>query len=270
MDLRLTAIRELEMSMPAPLDAGACAPPQQACSLATADASAIQALNNVTVTGDQYFKQVTQMQLQIMALAAACNYTTAATLLLGSGAGGPGYTWDASPARTAITRSRTARAPTRAATISEPTASRRGMRRCCRSTPGTPSSSAACSTCSLRTPTSTAAACCRTPPPVDQRAVRRTAAQLARPASRHRRQPRRLFEAGTAGESPREREHAGRRNAVGRLQLRRHHQPAAQHALDDAAQRAGVPTTHFGATGDNAKSGVLAGPAPSRRGQQSS
>src|SRR5262249_50236547 len=73
LDLHLTAIRELEMSHTAPMDAGSGMLPVQACSLATAEASAIQALNNVTVTGDAYFKQVTQMQAQVLALALACN-----------------------------------------------------------------------------------------------------------------------------------------------------------------------------------------------------
>ncbi|MBL8949907.1 MAG: DUF1552 domain-containing protein [Myxococcaceae bacterium] len=96
LDLHLTSIRELEMSMTAPIGGGGGGGgmPAQACSLATADASAIQALNNVTVTGDSYFRQVTQMQLQIMALAVACNYTVSGTLLLGSGSGGPLYSWD--------------------------------------------------------------------------------------------------------------------------------------------------------------------------------
>ncbi len=99
LDLHLTSIRELEMSMTAPIGgtgggSGGGGMPVQACSLATADAAAIQALNNMTVTGDSYFKQVTQMQLQIMALAVACNYTVSGTLLMGSGSGGPLYTWD--------------------------------------------------------------------------------------------------------------------------------------------------------------------------------
>jgi hypothetical protein len=92
LDMHLTIIRELETSMAAP-DAGT-GPPLQACLLDPTRAAQVQATNgDPTVTADVNFEKIGQMQLDIMALAVACNYTVAGTILFGRGSGGPVYKW---------------------------------------------------------------------------------------------------------------------------------------------------------------------------------
>ena len=86
LDMHLTAVRELEISMG---DAGLIA-----CELPADRAAQLQAINPDTIDSDAEFKTIGRMQMDILALALACGSTHAATLQWGSGAGGPIFTWD--------------------------------------------------------------------------------------------------------------------------------------------------------------------------------
>lgn len=92
LDLHFTTIRDLESQL-TPGGAGTaprCAP---------LDAARIAQINGadaggVNVYGDKQFKTVGRMQMDLIALALACNHTRVATLQWGSGAGGPIFSWD--------------------------------------------------------------------------------------------------------------------------------------------------------------------------------
>ncbi|MEM6991413.1 MAG: DUF1552 domain-containing protein [Myxococcota bacterium] len=86
LDMHLTAVRELEISMG---DNGLTA-----CVLPDDRAAELQAINPDTVGSDSEFRTIGRMQMDILALALACGSTRAATLQWGSGAGGPVFTWD--------------------------------------------------------------------------------------------------------------------------------------------------------------------------------
>jgi hypothetical protein len=86
LDLHFTSIRDLEKAMTAaglPL-----------CSLDPARAAEIQAINPDTVTSDTEYKKIGLMQMDVMALALACDQTRVATLQWGDGSGGPIFRWD--------------------------------------------------------------------------------------------------------------------------------------------------------------------------------
>lgn len=86
LDMHLTAVRELEISMG---DAGLIA-----CELPPARAAELSALDPNSIETDAQFKTIGRMQMDILALALACGSTQSATLQWGSGAGGPIFTWD--------------------------------------------------------------------------------------------------------------------------------------------------------------------------------
>jgi hypothetical protein len=86
LDMHLTAVRDLEIGMG---EAGLIP-----CLLPEARAAEIQGLNPDTIASDEEFKTIGRMQMEILALALACGSTRAATLLWGSGAGGPIFSWD--------------------------------------------------------------------------------------------------------------------------------------------------------------------------------
>jgi hypothetical protein len=86
LDLHYTSIRDIEVAM----TAGG----MQACSLPSARASEIQGLNPNTVGNDSEYKKIGQMQMDILALALACDHTRVATLQWGDGSGGPIFNFD--------------------------------------------------------------------------------------------------------------------------------------------------------------------------------
>jgi hypothetical protein len=86
LDMHLTAVRDLEIGMG---EAGLIP-----CTLPDARAAEIQGINPDNVQNDSEYKTIGLMQMDILALALACGSTHAATLLWGSGAGGPIFNWD--------------------------------------------------------------------------------------------------------------------------------------------------------------------------------
>lgn len=86
LDLHLTSIRDLETTM--------TGNGVQACVLPAARKTEIQGLNPNTVGNDTEYKKVGQMQMDVLALALACDHTRVATLQWGDGSGGPIFNWD--------------------------------------------------------------------------------------------------------------------------------------------------------------------------------
>jgi hypothetical protein len=86
LDMHLTAIRDLETGMG---EAGLIP-----CLLPDARMAEIQALEGQNVEDDSMYRTVGMMQMDIIALALACGANHAATLMWGSEAGGPVFTWD--------------------------------------------------------------------------------------------------------------------------------------------------------------------------------
>ncbi len=86
LDLHYTSIREVEMAL------------QQtglpACSLSDATRSELMALNASTVGSDANYKAVGLLQMDVLALALACDHTRVATLQWHNGSGGPTFRWD--------------------------------------------------------------------------------------------------------------------------------------------------------------------------------
>jgi len=90
LDMHLTVIRQLETSM---ADAGMTMGAQQ-CLFDATRTSQIQGWDGSgTVSDDVNFETIGQMQMDIMALALACNYTVSGSILFGRGSGGPVYKW---------------------------------------------------------------------------------------------------------------------------------------------------------------------------------
>lgn len=94
LDLHFSTIRDLEMQ----LGTGSTpsTPTSSGCTrLAAARVSELQGADKgVSITDDAQFKKVGRMQMDLIALALACNHTRVATLQWGSGAGGPIFKWD--------------------------------------------------------------------------------------------------------------------------------------------------------------------------------
>jgi Protein of unknown function (DUF1552) len=92
LELHFSTIRDLESQLaPAAAGAGsaACTP------LASARAAEIQSADSgVQITSDGQFKRVGRMQMDLIALALACDHSRVATLQWGSGSGGPIFKWD--------------------------------------------------------------------------------------------------------------------------------------------------------------------------------
>jgi hypothetical protein len=86
LDMHLTAIRDLEIGMG---QAGLIP-----CTLPDARAAEIEAMSGAAFDSDEQYKAVGMMQMDIIALALACGANRAATLMWGSEAGGPIFTWD--------------------------------------------------------------------------------------------------------------------------------------------------------------------------------
>ena len=86
LDKHLTAIRDLETDMG---EAGLIP-----CTLPDARAMEIQAVDGQAFDSDEMYKTVGLMQMDIIALAMACGANHAATIMWGSEAGGPIFTWD--------------------------------------------------------------------------------------------------------------------------------------------------------------------------------
>ncbi len=86
LDMHLTAIRDLETDMG---DAGLIP-----CTLPAARGAEIEAAGAGAVDDDSMFKEIGMMQMDVLALALACGANRAATLMWGTEAGGPVFTWD--------------------------------------------------------------------------------------------------------------------------------------------------------------------------------
>ncbi|MBC8069811.1 MAG: DUF1552 domain-containing protein, partial [Deltaproteobacteria bacterium] len=86
LDKHLTAIRDLETDMG---EAGLIP-----CTLPDARGAEIQAIDGTDFESDAQYKTVGLMQMDIIALALACGANHAATVMWGSEAGGPVFTWD--------------------------------------------------------------------------------------------------------------------------------------------------------------------------------
>jgi hypothetical protein len=96
LDMHLTIIRELETSMPIPPPMTDGGTPTQvtSCGLSAQRTAQIQALNgDNSVSSDANFEKIGQMHMDILSLAVACNHTVAGSLLFGRGSGGPVYKW---------------------------------------------------------------------------------------------------------------------------------------------------------------------------------
>jgi hypothetical protein len=92
LDQHFSTIRDLESA----LMPGGMMMPQSGCApLDAARAAEIAAADrNVQITSDAQFKRVGRMQMDMIALALACDRNRVATLQWGSGAGGPIFKWD--------------------------------------------------------------------------------------------------------------------------------------------------------------------------------
>jgi Protein of unknown function (DUF1552) len=92
LDQHFSTIRDLELA----LMPGAAMPVVNGCQpLDAARASEIAAADQgVQIASDAQFKRVGRMQMDIIALALACDRNRVATLQWGSGAGGPTFKWD--------------------------------------------------------------------------------------------------------------------------------------------------------------------------------
>lgn len=86
LDMHFTAVRDVEVGMGA---AGLLG-----CNFPSDVTSDLMLLDPDTISRDAEFKRVGQLQMQVMAMAFACDYTRVATLQWGNGSGGPTYTWD--------------------------------------------------------------------------------------------------------------------------------------------------------------------------------
>jgi hypothetical protein len=86
LDLHYTSIREVEMAM------------QQtglpACQLPDATRTELMALNASTVGSDANYRAVGRLQMDVLALALACDHTRVATLQWNNGSSGPTFRWD--------------------------------------------------------------------------------------------------------------------------------------------------------------------------------
>mgnify|MGYP001187260450 CR=1 FL=1 len=115
LDMHLTAIRDVEKQMVSqglpqqpPPDAGSpmmavpdAGSPMQSpswaarqCSLDAAKTAELQAINPNTISSDAEYKKMGQLQMDVLAIALACDWTRVATLQWGNGSQGPIFNWD--------------------------------------------------------------------------------------------------------------------------------------------------------------------------------
>src|SRR5262249_23129830 len=86
--------------MPSSTDAGMSMTPMQPsfmppqCNLPAARTTELQGINPNTVGSDAEYKKMGQMQMDVMAIALACDRTRVASLQWGNGASGPIFNWD--------------------------------------------------------------------------------------------------------------------------------------------------------------------------------
>jgi hypothetical protein len=85
LDMHFSSIRQLETTMGA---AGLTA-----CKLPDARTTEIMGVDPTKVTTDAQYQKIGAMQMDVMALAMACDYNRVVTLQWGSGAGGPIFSW---------------------------------------------------------------------------------------------------------------------------------------------------------------------------------
>lgn len=78
------SIRDVEISLAASVG----------CNLGSATEADLLALETVNIDSDSEFARLTRLQIDVIALSLACDYTRSATLQIGNGAGGPIFTWD--------------------------------------------------------------------------------------------------------------------------------------------------------------------------------
>jgi hypothetical protein len=84
LDKHFDTVRDLEVDIQATIG----------CKLDPTREGEIQGINPDTVSTDAEFKKIGRMQLDVLALAIACGATRVASMMWGSGAGGPIFTWD--------------------------------------------------------------------------------------------------------------------------------------------------------------------------------
>ena len=89
LDMHLTSIRGLETSMVASGIAGG----MSGCGLPGSRTQEISAIDPKNVTRDTEYQTIGNMQLDVLALALACDQNRVVTLQWGSGAGGPIFSW---------------------------------------------------------------------------------------------------------------------------------------------------------------------------------
>jgi Protein of unknown function (DUF1552) len=85
LDMHYTAIRDLEVAMTTANGPG--------CMLMGDSAADISTVNPNTLTANANFRMLGKLQMDVLALALACGYTNVATLMWGSGEGGPVFDW---------------------------------------------------------------------------------------------------------------------------------------------------------------------------------
>jgi len=85
LDLHFTTIRDLEGGM---VSSGAVA-----CTLPAATLAELKAINGDELRNDGQFQTIGKLQMDVLALALACGATNVATLMWGSGEGGPVFSW---------------------------------------------------------------------------------------------------------------------------------------------------------------------------------
>jgi hypothetical protein len=85
LDLHFSTIRDLEGGM---VSSGAIS-----CSLPADTVTELKGINNAKVKNDDQFRTIGRLQMDVLALALACGSTNVATLMWGSGEGGPVFSW---------------------------------------------------------------------------------------------------------------------------------------------------------------------------------
>src|SRR5690606_30519998 len=93
-DLRRADRQKIEASIDSTRDVELSLAASVGCNLGSATEADLRALETVNVDSDSEFARLTRLQIDVIALSLACDYTRSATLQIGNGAGGPTFTWD--------------------------------------------------------------------------------------------------------------------------------------------------------------------------------